>query len=147
LKLQIHFLQQITGDATDDIPPPVPLFAMSSASKAHPHNDTTPFPYQQLQPPPPFYGYGYPYHPALPAAFPNHAAPKTKTPSLARFLKDLEEDLGKEEGTFSQFETALSLEEIEVQHIKDLSDQEMIQMGITKIGWRKALRDASTMYK
>lgn len=110
----------------------------------------SPYPYQPPAPPP-FYGYGYPYHPALPAAlpaaFPNHAAPKMKTPSLARFLRDLEEDLGKEEGTFSQFETALSLEEIEVQHIKDLSDQEMMQMGITKIGWRKALRDASAMYK
>jgi hypothetical protein len=121
---------------------------MSSASKAHSHNDNMlPYPYQP-PPPPPYFGYGYPYHPALPAGpFPNHSVSKTKTPSLSRFLKDLEEDLGKEEGTFTQFEDALSGEEIELQHIKDLSDQEMIQMGIFKIGWRKALRDASAMYK
>jgi hypothetical protein len=122
---------------------------MSSASKPHSHNDTVP-PYSSYQPPPPppFYGYGYPYHPALPAGpFPNQLAPKTKTPTLLRFLRDLEEDLGKEEGTFTIFESAFSEEEIEVQYIKDLSDQEMIQMGIFKIGWRKALREASAMYR
>lgn len=115
---------------------------MGPASKTSVQHEPPP-PHSFLYPPPPFYGYGWPAGP-LPANS-NSLISRTKTPSLLQFLKDLEKDLDKAEGTFTQFEDAFTSEEIEVQHIKDLDDHEMIQLGITKIGWCKALRDASSL--
>jgi hypothetical protein len=59
----------------------------------------------------------------------------------------LEKELEKEKGTFTQFESAFLAEDIDVKHIKDLDDQEMVQLGVSKIGWRKALREASAIYR
>jgi SAM domain (Sterile alpha motif) len=116
------------------------------ASKTSVQHEPPP-PHPFLYPPPPFYGYGWPAGPAGPLPANSNSISRTKTPSLLQFLKDLEKDLDKAEGTFTQFEDAFTSEEIDVQYIKDLDDQEMIQLGITKIGWRKALRDASSLYK
>ena len=119
---------------------------MGPASKTSVQHEPPP-PHPFFYPPPPFYGYAWPAGPAGPLPANSNSISRTKTPSLLQFLKDLEKDLDKAEGTFTQFEDAFTSEEIEVQHIKDLDDQEMIQLGITKIGWRKALRDASSLYK
>jgi SAM domain (Sterile alpha motif) len=120
------------------------MFAKAPASKTPVQHDNVPSPALSYPPP---YGCPYPV-PMWPAGqLPTYMSlPKMKTPSLYRFLSDLERELDKPEGTFMQFEHAFSAEEIEVQHIKNLSDQEMSQLGIVKIGWRKALRDASAMY-
>ena len=47
---------------------------------------------------------------------------------------------------YSQFENAFSEEEITVNAIKDLSDKQMVKLGIVKIGWQKNIKQAAQRY-
>ena len=50
------------------------------------------------------------------------------------------------DNVYSQFENAFSKEEITVNAIKDLSDEQMVKLGIVKIGWQKNIKQAAQRY-
>lgn len=62
------------------------------------------------------------------------------TPSLEEFFAKLD-------GEFAQFKNNFEDERITVDQIHDLTDIEFDQLGINKIGWRKAFRAAAQRYK
>lgn len=62
------------------------------------------------------------------------------TPSLEEFFSNLDSE-------FAQFKSILENERITVDQIYDLTDIEFNQLGISKIGWRKAFRAAAQRYK
>src|SRR3990170_2272145 len=53
-------------------------------------------------------------------------------------IPSLEEFFSKLDGEFAQFKNIFENERITVDQIYDLTDNEFIQLGIGKIGWRKA---------
>ena len=66
-------------------------------------------------------------------------------PSLYDFLCSLDEE-HNEEGVFKSLEAAFQEERIQVKHIKDLTDSQLVQLGVVKIGWQIALKQASKRY-
>lgn len=66
-------------------------------------------------------------------------------PSISEFLFNLDQKY-KCDNVYSKFENAFSEEEITVNAIKDLSDEQMIKLGIVKIGWQKNIKQAAQRY-
>lgn len=66
-------------------------------------------------------------------------------PSINEFLFNLDQKY-KCDNVYSQFENAFSEEEITVNAIKDLSDEQMVKLGIVKIGWQKNIKQAAQRY-
>ena len=62
-------------------------------------------------------------------------------------IPSLEEFFAKLDGEFMQFKNIFEEERITVDQIYDLTDVEFSQLGINKIGWRKAFRAAAQCYK
>ena len=62
------------------------------------------------------------------------------TPSLEEFFSSLDSE-------FAQFKNIFENERITVDQIYDLTDTEFNQLGVSKIGWRKALKAAAQRYK
>ncbi len=62
-------------------------------------------------------------------------------------IPSLEEFFSKLDGEFAQFKNIFENERITVDQIYDLTDIEFNQLGISKIGWRKAFRAAAQCYK
>ena len=62
-------------------------------------------------------------------------------------IPSLEEFFAKLDGEFVQFKNTFEDERITVDQIHDLIDIEFNQLGISKIGWRKAFRAAAQRYK
>jgi hypothetical protein len=80
---------------------------------------------------------------------PNNIPPspsRRSVPSLDEFLTKLDESLGNSE-EFIGFKNIFENDRITVDQIHDLTDAEFDQLGINKIGWRKALRTAAQRYK
>ena len=67
-------------------------------------------------------------------------------PSLDEFFTKLDE-LSGGDGEFLRFKSIFEDERITVDQIYDLTDTEFDQLGINKIGWRKAFRAAAQRYK
>jgi SAM domain (Sterile alpha motif) len=70
---------------------------------------------------------------------------KRPIPSLNEFFTKLEEQNGT--GEFARFKDIFENERITVDQIYDLTDTEFDQLGINKIGWRKAFRAAAQRYR
>lgn len=47
---------------------------------------------------------------------------------------------------YSNFENAFCEEEITVNVIKDLSDEQLQQLGVVKIGWQKNIKQAAQRF-
>jgi hypothetical protein len=62
-------------------------------------------------------------------------------------IPSLEEFFSKLDDEFAQFKNIFENERITVDQIYDLTDIEFNQLGISKIGWRKAFRAAAQRYK
>jgi hypothetical protein len=77
----------------------------------------------------------------------NHApiSSSHNVPSLHDFLCALDKEQG-EDNEFQALESVFQEQKIKVPHIKDLSDAQFVQLGITKIGWQIALRQESQKY-
>jgi hypothetical protein len=77
-----------------------------------------------------------------PNPLPLHASSSPQQPilSLDEFFSKLDEE-------FAQFKNIFEDERITVDQIYDLTDIEFNQLGISKIGWRKAFRAAAQRYK
>jgi hypothetical protein len=71
---------------------------------------------------------------------PHVSSSEQPIPSLEEFFAGLDEE-------FAQFQCVFKEERITVDQIYDLTDIEFNQLGIIKIGWRKALRAAAQRYK
>ena len=82
----------------------------------------------------------------LPNSPPNILSPRRPIPSLDEFFAKLDESLGGN-GELTRFKNIFEDERITVDQIHDLTDNEFDQLGITKIGWRKAFRAAAKYYK
>ena len=65
-------------------------------------------------------------------------------PSISEFLYSLDQKYSN--NVYSKFEGAFLQEEITVNAIKDLTDEEMVKLGINKIGWQKNIRQAAQRY-
>jgi len=65
-------------------------------------------------------------------------------PSISEFLYNLDQKYSN--NVYSKFEGAFLQEEITVNAIKDLTDEEMVKLGINKIGWQKNIRQAAQRY-
>ena len=90
---------------------------------------------------PPQYPYSYansntPIHPA---------SPHRELPSITEFLHNLDQKYNCN-NVYSKFENAFLEEEITVNAIKDLSDEQMVKLGIVKIGWQKNIKQAAQRY-
>ena len=90
---------------------------------------------------PPQYPYPYansntPIHPA---------SPHRELPSITEFLHNLDQKYNCN-NVYSKFENAFLEEEITVNAIKDLSDEQMVKLGIVKIGWQKNIKQAAQRY-
>lgn len=66
-------------------------------------------------------------------------------PSIAEFLSSLDQKYNCN-NVYSKFENAFLEEEITVNAIKDLTDEQMVKLGILKIGWQKNIRQAAQRY-
>jgi hypothetical protein len=66
-------------------------------------------------------------------------------PSITEFLSSLDQKYNCN-NVYSKFENAFLEEEITVNAIKDLSDEQMVKLGIVKIGWQKNIRQAAQRY-
>jgi len=71
---------------------------------------------------------------------------RRSVPSLDEFFTKLDESSGGT-GEFTSFKNIFEDERITVDQIYDLTDAEMNQLGINKIGWRKVIRAAAQRYK
>lgn len=126
-----------------DTPPPYPVFAKGHASKnAGVQNPPTPAP--------PSYNIILPsnYYPSN--ALPHHSIQhqpldSLPVPSLYDFLSNLDEEEGVA-GVFTAFESVFQKESIKVTHIKNLTDSQFVQLGVVRIGWQIALKQASEKY-
>jgi hypothetical protein len=65
-------------------------------------------------------------------------------PSISEFLHILDQKYFS--NVYSKFEGAFLQEEITVNAIKDLTDEEMVKLGVNKIGWQKNIRQAAQRY-
>jgi hypothetical protein len=71
---------------------------------------------------------------------------RCSVPSLEEFLTKLDESSGVV-GEFTRFKSVFEDERITVDQIYSLTDAEFDQLGVNKIGWRKAFRAAAQRYK
>jgi hypothetical protein len=91
----------------------------------------------------PSFQYPYPSHSNHSNASIHLTSPEL--PSISEFLFNLDQKY-KYDNVYSKFENAFSEEEITVNVIKDLSDEQMIKLGIVKIGWQKNIKQAAQRY-
>jgi len=82
----------------------------------------------------------------LPNSPPNILSSRRPVPSLDEFFAKLDESSGSH-GELTRFKNIFEDERITVDQIHDLTDNEFDQLGVTKIGWRKAFRAAAKYYK
>ncbi|CAB4418904.1 unnamed protein product [Rhizophagus irregularis] len=66
-------------------------------------------------------------------------------PSVTEFFLNLDQKYNCN-NIYSKFENAFLEEEITVNAIKDLTDEQMVKLGIVKIGWQKNIRQAAQRY-
>lgn len=66
-------------------------------------------------------------------------------PSISEFLLNLDRKYNCND-VYSKFENAFLEEEITVNAIKDLSDDELVKLGIVKMGWQKNIKQAAQKY-
>lgn len=66
-------------------------------------------------------------------------------PSISEFLLNLDQKYNCN-NVYSKFENAFLEEEITVNVIKDLSDDQLVKLGIVKIGCQKNIRQAAQKY-
>ena len=88
------------------------------------------------------YSHSHPNTSIHPASSPiiNH-----ELPSITEFLLSLDQKYNCN-NVYSKFKNAFLEEEITVNAIKDLSDKQMVKLGIVKIGWQKNIRQAAQRY-
>ncbi|GES86755.1 hypothetical protein GLOIN_2v1479040 [Rhizophagus clarus] len=72
------------------------------------------------------------------------SSPKQAAPSFDEFFAKLDGSDGT--GEFANFKKTFEDEHISVSQIYDLTDAEFDQLGVKKIGWRKAIRAAARRY-
>lgn len=94
----------------------------------------------------PSFQYPYPSH----SNYSNHLntsiqPTSPELPSISEFLLNLDQKY-KCNNIYSKFENAFVEEEITVNAIKDLSDEQMVKLGIVKIGWQKNIKQAAQRY-
>ena len=73
------------------------------------------------------------------------SSPKQAIPSLDEFFAKFDESDSTKE--LMQFKSVFKDEQITVDQIHDLTDAEFDQLGVKKIGWRKAFRTSARRYK
>ena len=73
--------------------------------------------------------------------------PRQSVPSLDEFFIKLDESLDGNEEFTTKFKDIFKEERISVSQICDLTDTEFDQLGVNKIGWRKAFRAVAKSYK
>lgn len=66
-------------------------------------------------------------------------------PSITEFLFNLDQKYNCS-NVYSKFENTFLEEEITVNAIKDLTDEQMVKLGIVKIGWQKNIRQTVQRY-
>jgi hypothetical protein len=69
----------------------------------------------------------------------------SKCPTITEFLQELD-NIHNGNGTYLQLESKFVDEDITVNAIKDLTNEELITLGVTKIGWRKNIIQAANKY-
>lgn len=127
--------------------PNLPIFSQSNSIKEKSKAPSTPtnlipntMPYFFAMPPQMF---SFAQNPNINnSSSPQSYSPKQQIPSLDEFFTKLDST-----GEFTSFKSAFENERITVDQISDLTDVEFDQLGINKIGWRKAFRTAARRYK
>src|SRR6185436_10839786 len=75
----------------------------------------------------------------------NLSESSSKYPIIGEFLSELD-NIHNGNGIYKSLENAFVEEDITVNIIKDLTDDELISMEISKIGWRKNIKQAANKY-
>ncbi|CAB4463875.1 unnamed protein product [Rhizophagus irregularis] len=149
-RLQLWAREIINKNATYDVPPTFPTFSAALGTLVSKNNDvqipttgsTAPVNPIVIQMP------QYPYSHSQPNAFIHPTSSPTtihELPSITEFLFSLDQKYNCN-NVYSKFENAFLEEEITVNAIKDLTDEQMVKLGIVKIGWQKNIRQAAQRY-
>jgi hypothetical protein len=69
----------------------------------------------------------------------------SKCPTIGEFLSELD-NIHNGNGIYKSLENSFVKEDITVNVIKDLTDEELISIGVNKIGWRKNIKQAANKY-
>jgi hypothetical protein len=139
---------------TIDVPPSYPTFgaiyAKPVTSTSIPSNNNVPvtsttttmpqwiFPFPISYP-------GINSYPSFEKSVSNLSESSSKCPTIGEFLSELD-NIHNGNGIYKSLENAFVEEDITVNVIKDLTDDELISMGINKIGWRKNIKQAANKY-
>ena len=86
----------------------------------------------------------YPYSHSNTLTQPPPSPGTHELPSISEFLHILDQKYSS--NVYSKFEGAFLQEEITVNAIKDLTDEEMVKLGVNKIEWQKNIRQAAQRY-
>lgn len=145
---------QVNKNTTYEVPPTYPTFSAAFGTLVDKNNDTqTPTtsaasstaPVNPIVIQMPFQ-YSYPYsHSNISSIHPPSPNTNHKLPSISEFLLNLDQKYNCS-NVYSKFENAFVEEAITVNAIKDLSDEQMVKLGIVKIGWQKNIRQAAQRY-
>jgi hypothetical protein len=145
----------MSQNTTDEIPPTFPTFSMTLGVLVNKNNETqksttvtasntsvNPINPIVIQMP-----FQYPYSNTTSTHPVSSLSPSTnlELPSISEFLLSLDQKFNCN-NVYSKFENAFLDEEITVNGIKDLSDEQMVKLGIVKIGWQKNIKQAAQKY-
>ena len=117
---------------------------MSHATKPKPSDQQT-----RLSIPPFFNPFIYPY--TVPTSLPSFYQQPLSQPisilniSLNEFFAELDR-VHNCNGIYAALENSFKQQDITVNVIKDLTDNELIELGVSKIGWRKNIKQAAQKY-
>ncbi|RHZ56859.1 hypothetical protein Glove_396g26 [Diversispora epigaea] len=142
----------IRGITTIDVPPSYPTFGAMHAKPivltSNNTNNTSTIPISSSMPqwfmPFPFPFHGTNIYPSIEKSTSN-LSELSKYPTITEFLQELD-NIHNDNGTYLQLESKFIDEDITVNAIKDLTNEELITLGVTKIGWRKNIIQAANKY-
>lgn len=163
---------QIRNLTTIDVPPSYPTFGMLNAIKPKLSNQTSAILSENRSDEtthlttssPMFSHFIYPYPIQTPLSYQQTTSYpyKIQTPpfsyqqtssqtipihkiSLNEFFAELDK-IHNGNGVYTNLEKFFKQEDITVNAIKDLTDDELIELGVSKIGWRKNIKQAAQKY-
>ncbi|CAB5292799.1 unnamed protein product [Rhizophagus irregularis] len=156
-RLQLWAREIHNKNTTYDVPQTFPTFNAALGTLVNKNNDTqiptiasttstTPVNPIVIQMP-----YPYSHSPSNTSIHPTSihpiSSPTTnhELPSVTEFFLNLDQKYNCN-NVYSKFENAFLKEEITVNAIKDLTDEQMVKLGIVKIGWQKNIRQAAQRY-
>jgi hypothetical protein len=144
----------VNNGTTYEVPPSYPAFDVKSSVSVNKNNLTTQAS-QVIQTPTPapiiiqlpsqFYQNSFQEQSTSSNSNTNtHTASPNRLPSIDEFLNNLDQKHNCD--VYTSFKNAFLEEEITVNVIKDLSDEQLRNLGVVKIGWQKNIKQEAQRF-